>query len=133
LSKPAPQIVVTVGRPGFSGVRHSRYVLSANGAGSWQPGATPQVLCVQKINSAESAIHAGCLTSAVIESRLQRLSWKTIFPRALPQAENEVPAFGAKQVLQVLKRFFRERFGFLKFGVLVVRSAKADRDECISP
>ena len=108
-------------------------MLSANGAGSWQPGATPQVLCVQKINSAESAIHAGCLTSAVIESRLQRLSWKTIFPRALPQAENEVPAFGAKQVLQVLKRFFCERFRLLKFGVLVIRSTNADRDECISP
>jgi hypothetical protein len=57
------------------------YVFSANGAYSSQPGATPQVFFVQKINSAESAIPAWCLglTSAVIDSRLQRLFWKPIF------------------------------------------------------
>jgi hypothetical protein len=36
-------------------------VSSANGASSWQPGATPQVFFIQKINSAEGAIHGGCL------------------------------------------------------------------------
>ena len=35
-------------------------------------------------------------------------------------------------LLQALKRFFGERFRFLKFRVLVICSTDADRDECIS-
>jgi len=64
-------------------------VFSTNGAYSSQLAAAS--LLRPKINSAESAIHAWCLglTSAVIDSRLQRLFLETDFPGALPQAENE--------------------------------------------
>ncbi len=36
------------------------------------------------------------------------------------------------QKLQALKRFFRERFGLIQSGLLVIGSTNADRDECIS-
>src|SRR6266542_461320 len=33
--------------------------------------------------------------------------------------------------LQAVERFLGERFRFLKFGLFVIRSARADRDACI--
>jgi hypothetical protein len=56
-------------------------MFSANGAGSFEPGATPQGVDASQIPSAESAIHCGggpignsARSIWRLESRLQRLS-----------------------------------------------------------
>jgi hypothetical protein len=65
--------------------RLTTYRFSANGAVSFQPGATPQGSCYIETPSAESAIHSLALNRAF--SALDGLGQR---PGAMPQAVNEV-------------------------------------------